>query len=304
MNQPNFADFDVSHVKWVSYGSAPTPPDVIGPLRKSFPQARLRQRLRAHQKRPRSRPSCPSRVLRVPPRDGGLRGARGGGRPRRRGPVHRRGRAAHPGPEHRGRLLEQAGADGGDVRERVAAHGRTPARVDDDGFVQIVDRKKDMVNRGGENVYCVEVENALIQHPDVFEVAVMGVPDTMMGEKVGAEIVPQPGATIDPQALRDWAMNADRRLQGAAVRHRPARPTAPQPRRQGPQAQPPPRGRLGQAARASWRKGGAFPLSESKTQPASEADRLRAADRPAEPADRRPGTPAETLPPDPRHGHG
>ncbi|HEX9260108.1 MAG TPA: AMP-dependent synthetase, partial [Acidimicrobiales bacterium] len=79
------------------------------------------------------------------------------------------------------------------------------ARVDDDGFVQIVDRKKDMVNRGGENVYCVEVENALIQHPSVFEVAVMGVPDTMMGEKVGAVIVPQPGATIDAQELRQWA---------------------------------------------------------------------------------------------------
>src|SRR6185369_6607060 len=79
------------------------------------------------------------------------------------------------------------------------------ARVDDDGFVQIVDRLKDMVNRGGENVYCVEVENALIQHPDVFEVAVMGVPDTMMGEKVGAVVVPQPGATIDPQELRAWA---------------------------------------------------------------------------------------------------
>jgi long-chain acyl-CoA synthetase len=58
--------------------------------------------------------------------------------------------------------------------------------------VQIVDRKKDMVNRGGENVYCVEVENALAAHPAVFEVAVMGVPDPMMGEKVGAVIVPKP----------------------------------------------------------------------------------------------------------------
>ena len=63
------------------------------------------------------------------------------------------------------------------------------ARIDADGFVQIVDRKKDMVNRGGENVYCVEVENALAAHPAVFEVAVMGVPDEMMGEKVGAVVV-------------------------------------------------------------------------------------------------------------------
>ena len=59
--------------------------------------------------------------------------------------------------------------------------------------MQIVDRKKDMVNRGGENVYCVEVENALAAHPAVFEVAVLGVPDVMMGEKVGAIIVLKPG---------------------------------------------------------------------------------------------------------------
>jgi long-chain acyl-CoA synthetase len=85
--------------------------------------------------------------------------------------------------------------------------GSTPdlARVDDDGFVQIVDRKKDMVNRGGENVYCVEVENALVAHTDVFEVAVFGVPDAMMGEKVGAVVVPNPGAELDPADLVAFA---------------------------------------------------------------------------------------------------
>src|SRR5205085_4552235 len=70
------------------------------------------------------------------------------------------------------------------------------ARLDDQGFVQIVDRKKDMVNRGGENVYCVEVECALAAHTDVFEAAVLGVPDAMMGEKVGAVIVPKPGRSV------------------------------------------------------------------------------------------------------------
>ncbi len=66
------------------------------------------------------------------------------------------------------------------------------ARIDADGFVQIVDRKKDMINRGGENVYCVEVESALAAHPAVLEVAVVGVPDEMMGEKVAAVIVVPP----------------------------------------------------------------------------------------------------------------
>ena len=75
------------------------------------------------------------------------------------------------------------------------------ARIDEQGFVSIVDRKKDMINRGGENVYCVEVENALAAHPAVFEVAVVGVPDTMMGEKVGAVIVPLPGAEFDAESV-------------------------------------------------------------------------------------------------------
>ena len=79
------------------------------------------------------------------------------------------------------------------------------ARIDDDGFTQIVDRKKDMVNRGGENVYCVEVENALVQHPAVFEVAVIGVPDTMMGEKVGAVVVPRPDTKADAKEIADFA---------------------------------------------------------------------------------------------------
>ncbi|MEO5723762.1 MAG: long-chain fatty acid--CoA ligase, partial [Ilumatobacteraceae bacterium] len=81
------------------------------------------------------------------------------------------------------------------------------ALLDDDGFLQIVDRKKDMVNRGGENVYCVEVENALVQHPDVFEVAVLGVPDAMMGEKVGAVIVPTPGTQPQAHEIRAWALD-------------------------------------------------------------------------------------------------
>ena len=67
------------------------------------------------------------------------------------------------------------------------------ARIDDEGLVYLVDRMKDMINRGGENVYCVEVENALAGAPGVYEAAVLGVPDEMMGEKVGAVVVPLAG---------------------------------------------------------------------------------------------------------------
>ncbi len=76
------------------------------------------------------------------------------------------------------------------------------ARIDDDGFVFIVDRAKDMVLRGGENVYCSEVEAVIYEHPGVAEVAVFGVPDDRLGELVGAAIVLAPGATFTEDELR------------------------------------------------------------------------------------------------------
>ena len=75
------------------------------------------------------------------------------------------------------------------------------ARIDPDGLLYIVDRKKDMINRGGENVYSIEVENALASAPGVGEAAAVGVPDEMMGEKVGAVIVPAAGAEIDVEQI-------------------------------------------------------------------------------------------------------
>ena len=76
-------------------------------------------------------------------------------------------------------------------------HTGDMARIDEDGLIYIVDRAKDMINRGGENVYSLEVENALAGAPGVGEAAVIGVPDEMMGEKVGAVIVPAAGGEVD-----------------------------------------------------------------------------------------------------------
>ncbi len=76
------------------------------------------------------------------------------------------------------------------------------ARIDEDGFVYIVDRAKDMVNRGGENVYCSEVEVAIYEHDAVAEVAVFGIPDERLGEDVAAAIVLQPGALLTDGELR------------------------------------------------------------------------------------------------------
>ena len=71
-------------------------------------------------------------------------------------------------------------------------------RVDADGYFSIVDRKKDLIIRGGYNVYPREIEEVLYEHPAVAEAAVIGVPDPQLGEEVGAAVVLKPGATVDP----------------------------------------------------------------------------------------------------------
>jgi long-chain acyl-CoA synthetase len=77
--------------------------------------------------------------------------------------------------------------------------------VDEEGYLFLTDRIKDMIVSGGENVYPVEVEEALAQHPDVDDVAVIGVPDGRWGEAVKALIVPRPGARPTPEALVAFA---------------------------------------------------------------------------------------------------
>jgi acyl-CoA synthetase (AMP-forming)/AMP-acid ligase II len=80
-------------------------------------------------------------------------------------------------------------------------HTGDVATIDEDGFVFIVDRIKDMVLRGGENVYCSEVEAAIYELDGVAEAAVFGVPDDRLGEIVGAAIVMSPGATMTEEEL-------------------------------------------------------------------------------------------------------
>lgn len=73
--------------------------------------------------------------------------------------------------------------------------------MDDEGFVFIVDRLKDMIISGGENVYSAEVENAISLMPGVAEVAVIGIPDAKWGESVHAVIVPRDGTTLTVEAV-------------------------------------------------------------------------------------------------------
>jgi acyl-CoA synthetase (AMP-forming)/AMP-acid ligase II len=203
INQPNFHEVDSANIRWVTYGGAPIAPELVARIMESFPNARVGNGFGltetssvatflpheyAH-----SRPESVGFAAPVvdldlfePDSSTGV------------GELLVRGPNVVKGYWNKKEATAETFVDGwlrtGDM-----------ARLDDDGFVQIVDRKKDMICRGGENVYCVEVENALAAHPSVFEVAVMGVPDTMMGEKVGAVIVPRPGHKLDIEDLIAFA---------------------------------------------------------------------------------------------------
>jgi long-chain acyl-CoA synthetase len=77
--------------------------------------------------------------------------------------------------------------------------------LDAGGFISILDRKKDVVIRGGFNVYPREVEEVLARHPAVAQVAVVGLPDPEHGEEICAVVVPRPGATLDPDEVLAWS---------------------------------------------------------------------------------------------------
>jgi len=83
-------------------------------------------------------------------------------------------------------------------------HSGDMAKIDEDGYFFIVDRKKDLIIRGGYNVYPREIEEVLYEHPDVREAAVVGVPDDSLGEEVGAAVALKDGASTTPDELREF----------------------------------------------------------------------------------------------------
>jgi long-chain acyl-CoA synthetase len=203
INQPNFKAFDTWRIQWILYGGAPIAPDLVARIMESFPNARVGNGFGltecssvatflpheyAH-----TRPETVGFAAPVvdldlfePDPQSGI------------GELLIRGANVVKGYWNKPEATAETFVDGW-------LHSGDMARLDEEGFVQIVDRKKDMICRGGENVYCVEVENALAAHPAVFEVAVIGVPDEMMGEKVGAVVVPRPGQSLDVSDLLAFA---------------------------------------------------------------------------------------------------
>jgi long-chain acyl-CoA synthetase len=203
MNHPNFRQLNTSRIERLSYGGAPIAPDLVLRITEAFPNARIGNgfgltetsslaTLLPHEFT-RLRPETvgfPASVVDVRLEESTLDGDVG--------ELLIRGQNVVPGYWNKPEATAETFVDGW-------LHTGDMARIDAEGFVQIVDRKKDMVNRGGENVYCVEVENALASHPGVFEAAVLGVPDRMMGEKVGAVVVPKPGTSLQVEELLEFA---------------------------------------------------------------------------------------------------
>ena len=203
LNQANFSQIDTSRIRRVGYGGAPIAPDLVLRILDAFPNARVSNGFGLsetssvatylpHEYSP-LRPetvgfAAPVVDLKIDAEIGESSV----------GELLIRGPNVVPGYWNKPEATADTFVDGwlrtGDM-----------ARIDDEGFVQILDRKKDMVNRGGENVYCCEVENALAAHPAVYEVAVVGVPDAMMGEKVGAIIVTKPCMTAEPREILAFA---------------------------------------------------------------------------------------------------
>jgi long-chain acyl-CoA synthetase len=194
VNQPQFAATDVSAVRYLSYGGAPIAPELVGRLMKAFPTARVGNGFGLTET---------SSVATYLPHEYAAEHPDSVGFPMPVCDI----RIEAPGPEGVGELLVRGPNVVRGYWKKPAAtaatftdgwlHTGDLARIDFEGLVYIVDRAKDMINRGGENVYCVEVENALAGAPGVYEAAVVGVPDEVMGEKVGAVLVPVPGTTID-----------------------------------------------------------------------------------------------------------
>lgn len=92
-----------------------------------------------------------------------------------------------------------------DERGRTFIRSGDIGKLDEDGYLFILDRKKDMVISGGFNVFPADVEDVVGRHPDVFDVTVIGVPHDKWGESCLALVIAREGATVDCDALRDWA---------------------------------------------------------------------------------------------------
>jgi long-chain acyl-CoA synthetase len=204
IESPDFEKRDTSSVSSVGYGGAPAPPELVRRIKELFPSVSAgngygltetssvttMNRGDDYLRKPDSvGPAVPVCDIKVVDADGNEVPTGEVGELWIKGPNVIR--AYWNKPEATAEAITDGWLHSGDV-----------ARIDEEGFVYIVDRAKDMVIRGGENVYCVEVESVLYSHPAVMDAAVIGLPHRVLGEEVGAVVQLKPGATATEDDLR------------------------------------------------------------------------------------------------------
>jgi len=211
LDHPYFDQFDTSSVRSIAYGGAPAPPDLVRRLREAFPLGQpsngygLTETSASvcgisgpdYVAKPDScGPAFPVNELAIVPEDfeGDEPGEDLPCGPEVVGELWIKGPNVIRGywnkPEETAQSFTKGWVHTGDV-----------ARIDDEGFVYIVDRFKDMIIRGGENVYSVIVEGAIFEHPDVADCAVVGVPHPIYGEEVAAVVVLRPGHAVEAEEI-------------------------------------------------------------------------------------------------------
>ncbi|MHB1835798.1 MAG: class I adenylate-forming enzyme family protein [Solirubrobacteraceae bacterium] len=196
---------DLSTLQWISCGAAPLAPEVERAFTERVPQVTIRQGYGLTESgallstNPTELVKPGSVGVPVPGTEIEIRDADGGVLPQGEvGEICARSPGIMQGywrsPEATSEALQDGWLHTGDL-----------GRFDEDGYLYIVDRKKDLIIRGGFNVYPRDVEDALIGHPNVQMAAVVGRPSERHGEEVVAFVSARPGAEIDPDALIEWA---------------------------------------------------------------------------------------------------
>jgi steroid-24-oyl-CoA synthetase len=205
LESPNFDRFDLSSAESVSYGGAPSAPELVARIKQAFPKVSpgngygltetssvtTQNSAEDYQNRPSSAgPAVPVCDLKVVDTDNNDVPLGEVGELLIRGPNVVKGYWNKPEA-----TAEAIDADGwfrsGDL-----------VRMDEEGFVYILDRAKDMLIRGGENIYCVEIEDVLYAHPDVMDAAIIGIPHKVLGEEVGAVVQVTDGSPVTEEALQ------------------------------------------------------------------------------------------------------
>lgn len=204
IEHPRAKEFDLSSIDAVAYGGAPSAPELVKRIKQTFPNAQAGQGWgMTETSATATSNSAEDYILR--PSSCGPPSATGEvrivGEGDRDVPVGEVGELWYRGP-----IVVRGYWQKPEATAETFVNGWVKtgdlARVDEEGFVYIVDRAKDMLIRGGENIYCVEVENALYDHPAVMDAAVVGIPHQTLGEEPGAIVHLKPGAHADEAELR------------------------------------------------------------------------------------------------------